>query len=129
MSADETATILGGRKMDAQPHYLDRRGVPGLETSSCWLPSRQARPPRSPDRASATRAHRALSRPSSPGVPQQMLAPLGLAAELIANGDYLLSVLHAGNERAGEQAIRPCRDFAPPCRWSATITHCVVEQL
>ena len=35
----------------------------------------------------------------------EMLAPLReRRAELIANEDYLLSILHAGNERANEQA-------------------------
>lgn len=30
--------------------------------------------------------------------------PCASVAELIANEDYLLSILHAGNERANEQA-------------------------
>ena len=107
MSADETAKILKKAKTDAAaPHHLrSGRASRRSPTSSCWLPSRRGEAPEAiADRIGDARR----GRPQGPRhrVPQRdaSLPMRSRRAELIANEDYLLSILHAGNERANEQA-------------------------
>ena len=105
MSADETAKILKKAKTDAQRRItFDPEGRP--EVSNLLMLASLATgeaPEAIADRIgdAGAGALKALVTESL----NEMLAPLrSRRAELIANEDYLLSILHAGNERANEQA-------------------------
>ena len=105
MSADETAKILKKAKTDAERRItFDPEGRP--EVSNLLMLASLATgeaPEAIADRIGDAGAGtlKALVTESL----NEMLAPLrSRRAELIANEDYLLSILHAGNERAGEQA-------------------------
>ena len=105
MSADETAKILKKAKTDAQRRItFDPVGRP--EVSNLLMLASLATgdaPEAIADRIGDAGAGtlKALVIESL----NEMLAPLReRRAELIANEDYLLSILHAGNERANEQA-------------------------
>ena len=105
MSADETAKILKKAKTDAQRRItFDPEGRP--EVSNLLMLASLATgeaPEAIADRIGDSGAGmlKSLVTESLNG----MLAPLReRRAELIANEDYLLSILHAGNERANEQA-------------------------
>ena len=105
MSADETAKILKKAKTDAERRItFDPEGRP--EVSNLLMLASLATgeaPEAIADRIGDAGAGtlKALVTESL----NEMLAPLrSRRAELIANEDYLLSILHAGNERANEQA-------------------------
>ena len=105
MSADETAKILKKVKTDAERRItFDPEGRP--EVSNLLMLASLATgeaPEAIADRIGDAGAGtlKALVTESL----NEMLAPLrSRRAELIANEDYLLSILHAGNERANEQA-------------------------
>ena len=105
MSADETAKILKKAKTDAERRItFDPEGRP--EVSNLLMLASLATgeaPEAIADRIGDAGAGtlKALVTESL----NEMLAPLReRRAELIANEDYLLSILHAGNERANEQA-------------------------
>ena len=105
MSADETAKILKKAKTDAERRItFDPEGRP--EVSNLLMLASLATgdaPEVIADRIGdgGAGALKALVTDSL----NDMLAPLrARRAELIANEDHLLSILHAGNERANEQA-------------------------
>ena len=105
MTADETAKILKKAKTDAERRItFDPAGRP--EVSNLLMLASLATgdaPEVIADRIGDAGAGtlKALVTESL----NEMLAPLReRRAELIANEDYLLSILHAGNERANEQA-------------------------
>ena len=105
MTADETAKILKKAKTDAERRItFDPEGRP--EVSNLLMLASLATgeaPEAIADRIGDAGAGtlKALVTESL----NEMLAPLReRRAELIANEDYLLSILHAGNERANEQA-------------------------
>ena len=105
MSADETAKILKKAKTDAERRItFDPEGRPEVSNllmlaSLATGEAPEAIAGRIGDAGAGTL--KALVTESL----NEMLAPLReRRAELIANEDYLLSVLHAGNERANEQA-------------------------
>ena len=105
MTADETAKILKKAKTDAERRItFDPTGRP--EVSNLLMLASLATgdaPEVIADRIGDAGAGtlKALVTESL----NEMLAPLReRRAELIANEDYLLSILHAGNERANEQA-------------------------
>ena len=105
MTADETAKILKKAKTDAERRItFDPEGRPrGLEPPHAGFPGAGEAPrgDRRPHRRAGAGTLKALVTESL----NEMLAPLReRRAELIANEDYLLSILHAGNERANEQA-------------------------
>ena len=105
MSADETAKILKKAKTDAERRItFDPEGRP--EVSNLLMLASLATgeaPEAIADRIGDAGAGMLKSLVTESL--NEMLAPLReRRAELIANEDYLLSILHAGNERANEQA-------------------------
>lgn len=105
MSADETAKILKKAKTDAERRItFDPEGRP--EVSNLLMLASLATgeaPEAIADRIGDSGAGMLKSLVTESL--NEMLAPLReRRAELIANEDYLLSILHAGNERANEQA-------------------------
>ena len=105
MTADETAKILKKAKTDAERRItFDPEGRP--EVSNLLMLASLATgeaPEAIADRIGDSGAGMLKSLVTESL--NEMLAPLrARRAELIANEDYLLSILHAGNERANEQA-------------------------
>lgn len=105
MTADETAKILKKAKTDAERRItFDPEGRP--EVSNLLMLASLATgeaPEAIADRIGDSGAGMLKSLVTESL--NEMLAPLReRRAELIANEDYLLSILHAGNERANEQA-------------------------
>ena len=105
MTADETAKILKKAKTDAERRItFDPEGRP--EVSNLLMLASLATgeaPEAIADHIGDAGAGMLKSLVTESL--NEMLAPLReRRAELIANEDYLLSVLHAGNERANEQA-------------------------
>ena len=117
MSADETAKILKKAKTDAERRItFDPEGRP--EVSNLLMLASLAT-----DEDPAAIAERvgdagagALKSLVTESL-NEMLAPLrARRAELIAHEDYLLSVLHEGNERANEQANQTLSDVRTAMR-------------
>ena len=105
MSADETARILKKAKTDAERLItFDPVGRPEVSNLLMLASLSSGEAPEAIAERIGDAGAGALKALVTESL-NEMLAPLReRRAELIANEDYLLSILHAGNERANEQA-------------------------
>lgn len=105
MTADETAKILKKAKTDAERRItFDPEGRPEVSNLLMLASLATGEAPEAIADRIGDRGAGMLKSLVTESL-NEMLAPLrSRRAELIANEDYLLSILHAGNERANEQA-------------------------